>query len=136
MGDLHLSTVTYLTSHTQDEFQMLESPNISPVSLALAATAQTLLERYVQVQSADLSLLLRKSVEARDWLSTVEPRSVRAVMKRVVEDVTIIDEQVGQLYEEGQRKVRSSDSSRTFGGHHRSRSVFSSYNSSNLDSSL
>merc|ERR1712106_694763 len=44
-------------------------------------------------------------------------------------------EQVGQLYEEGQRKVRSSDSSRTFGGH-RSRSVFSSYNSSNLDSSL
>ena len=52
-----------------------------------------------------------------------------------MEAVTEIDEQVGQLYEEGQRKVRSSDSSRTFG--HRSRSVFSSYtNSTNLDSSL
>jgi len=46
--------------------------------------------RYVQVESGDLSLLLRKSVEARDWLSTVEPRSVRAVMKRIVEDVTLI----------------------------------------------
>ena len=46
--------------------------------------------RYVCVESGDLSLLLRKSVEARDWLSTVEPRSVRAVMKRIVEDVTII----------------------------------------------
>ena len=34
--------------------------------------------------------MLRKSVEARDWLNTVEPRNVRAVMKRVVEDITII----------------------------------------------
>ena len=50
--------------------------------------------RYVQVESGDLSLLLRKSVEARDWLSTVEPRSVRAVMKRIVEDVTLI----GQIF--------------------------------------
>ena len=57
------------------------------------------------------------------------------LFEALVEDVTEIDEQVGQLYEEGQRKVRSSDSSRTFG--HRSRSVFSSYtNSTNLDSSL
>ena len=79
--------------------------------------------------------VIRKSVEARDWLSTVEPRAVRAVMKRVVEDVSLIDEQVGQLYQEGQRKLRSSDSSRTFGN--RSRSVFSNYtNSTHLDSSL
>jgi hypothetical protein len=42
------------------------------------------------VEAGDLSLMLRKSVEARDWLATVEPRSVRAVMKRIVEDVTII----------------------------------------------
>ena len=33
---------------------------------------------------------MRKSVEARDWLNTVEPRSVRAVMKRMVEDITQI----------------------------------------------
>ncbi|PVD30374.1 hypothetical protein C0Q70_09639 [Pomacea canaliculata] len=56
--------------------------------------------------------MLRKSVETRDWLNTIEPRNVRAVMKRVVEDMTAIDSQVGQLYEEGVRRERSSDSSR------------------------
>lgn len=50
--------------------------------------------RYVQVVSHDLSLLLGKSVEARDWLSTVEPRAVRAVMKRIVEDVNLIGKQL------------------------------------------
>lgn len=45
-------------------------------------------------------------------MNTIEPRTVRAVMKRVVEDVTAIDSQVGQLYEEGTRRERSSDSSR------------------------
>ena len=35
--------------------------------------------------------MLRKSVETRDWLNTIEPRNVRAVMKRVVEDITAID---------------------------------------------
>lgn len=34
--------------------------------------------------------LLRKSVETRDWLNTIEPRTVRAVMKRVIEDITAI----------------------------------------------
>lgn len=56
--------------------------------------------------------MLRKSVETRDWLNTIEPRNVRAVMKRVVEDITAIDAQVGQLYEEGVRKERSSDSTK------------------------
>lgn len=56
--------------------------------------------------------LLRKSVETRDWLNTIEPRNVRAVMKRVIEDITTIDTLVGQLFEEGVRKERSSDSSR------------------------
>lgn len=51
--------------------------------------------RYVQVEAGELSLMLRKSVEARDWLATVEPRSVRAVMKRIVEDVTIIGKYTG-----------------------------------------
>ena len=34
--------------------------------------------------------MLRKSIETRDWLNNVEPRSVRAVMKRVVEETTSI----------------------------------------------
>ena len=39
--------------------------------------------------------MLRKSVDTRDWLNTIEPRNVRAVMKRIVEDVSAIDSQVG-----------------------------------------
>lgn len=33
-------------------------------------------------------------METRDWVNTIEPRNVRAVMKRVVEDTTSIDVQV------------------------------------------
>jgi len=133
--DLQSSTTASLAAHQAEQFQLDRPTDITQVNTALAVQAQALLTAYVQAQAADVSLMIRKSVEARDWLSAVEPRSVRAVMKRVVEDVTGIDDQVGQLYEEGLRKVRSSDSSRTLG--HRSKSVFSSYaNSSNLDSSL
>lgn len=59
--------------------------------------AQRLLDHYVQVQGAAVAQMLRKSVETRDWLGTVEPRNVRAVMKRVVEDITAIDVQVGAI---------------------------------------
>lgn len=47
-----------------------------------------------QVQGLIISQMLRKSVETRDWVNTIEPRNVRAVMKRVVEDTTSIDVQV------------------------------------------
>jgi len=43
--------------------------------------------------------MLRKSVENFDWLDTIEPRTVQAVMKRVVEYITAVDSQVGALYE-------------------------------------
>jgi len=132
--DLHLNTISYLAKHIQVEFSLSEIPNLSRINVALASTSQLLLERYVQVESGDLSLLLGKSVEARDWLSSLEPRAVRAVMKRIVQDVNLIDSQVGQLYEEGHRKPRSGESTRRLGGASRARSVFSSY--SNLDSSL
>jgi hypothetical protein len=56
--------------------------------------------------------MIRKSVETRDWLNTIEPRNVRAVMKRIVEDLTSIDIQVGELFEPGMRKEKGSDSSR------------------------
>ena len=56
--------------------------------------------------------MLRKSVETRDWLNTIEPRNVRAVMKHVVADITCIDGEVGRLYEEGVRRDRSSDSTK------------------------
>ena len=56
--------------------------------------------------------MIRKSVETRDWLNTIEPRTVRAVMKRVVEDISTMDTQVSYLFEEGARKANSSDSSK------------------------
>lgn len=75
--------------------------------------AQDLLNHYVRIQGLAVSQMLRKSVETRDWLHTIEPRTVRAVMKRVVEDVTAIDSQVAALYDDNDGQIdRSSDSSR------------------------
>lgn len=38
--------------------------------------------------------MLRKSVETRDWLHSLEPRTVRAVMKRVMEEMAAVETQV------------------------------------------
>ncbi|MEQ2163205.1 hypothetical protein GOODEAATRI_027811 [Goodea atripinnis] len=54
----------------------------------------TLTDEQFLVQGLIISQMLRKSVETRDWVNTIEPRNVRAVMKRVVEDTTSIDVQV------------------------------------------
>lgn len=76
-------------------------------------TAQNLLNHYVRIQGLAVSQMLRKSVETRDWLHTIEPRTVRAVMKRVVEDVTAIEAQVSALFDDNDGQIdRSSDSSR------------------------
>lgn len=75
--------------------------------------AGDLLNHYVRLQGLAVSRMFRKSVETRDWLHTIEPRTVRAVMKRVVEDVTAIESQVAALYDDVDAQVdRSSDSSR------------------------
>jgi len=59
--------------------------------------------------------MIRKSVETRDWLNTIEPRNVRSVMKRMVEEVTLIDKQVGALYKEGAKKDQGSGEPGTLG---------------------
>lgn len=51
-------------------------------------------------------------MDSRDWLNASEPRGVRPVIKRVLEEITRIDAHAALLYEEGSRKERSSDSSR------------------------
>lgn len=43
--------------------------------------------------------MLRKSVETRDWLHSLEPRTVRAVMKRVMEEIAAADTQVYLIFE-------------------------------------
>lgn len=63
--------------------------------------AQTLLDAYVRVQGMNVSQMLRKSVETRDWINCLEPRSVRAVMKRIVDELTNIDATLEELFESG-----------------------------------
>lgn len=75
-------------------------------------SAQILLDSYVRLQGLNISQMLRKSVETRDWLNCLEPRSVRAVMKRVVEELSLIDAVLSDLYESGAQTAASSDSSR------------------------
>ena len=83
------------------------------ISANFQTAAQNLLNHYVRLQGLAISQMLRKSVETRDWLHTIEPRTVRAVMKRVVEDITAIDAQVAALYDDSDGQIeRSSDSSR------------------------
>ncbi|XP_064019571.1 vacuolar protein sorting-associated protein 51 homolog [Pogoniulus pusillus] len=114
--DYEATTISYILTLTDEQFPPQDTdPAVTPGPALCAearAAAQRLLDSYVQVQGAAVAQMLRKSVETRDWLGTVEPRNVRAVMKRVVEDITAIDLQVGQLFEEGVRRAQSSDSSR------------------------
>ncbi|KAJ7307501.1 hypothetical protein JRQ81_009524 [Phrynocephalus forsythii] len=116
--DYETSTISYILTLTDEQFLVQDRFPITPVTSLCAEAreaAQKLLNHYVKVQGLIISQMLRKSVETRDWITTIEPRNVRAVMKRVVEDATSIDVQVGLLYEEGVRKAQSSDSSkRTF----------------------
>ncbi|XP_038070906.1 vacuolar protein sorting-associated protein 51 homolog [Patiria miniata] len=113
--DFESTTISQLLVLTDELFPIDNRRSLTQTSVLCAeaqSAAQTLLNHYVKVQGLQISQMLRKSVETRDWLNTIEPRTVRAVMKRVVEDITTIDSQVGALYEEGIRKAHSSDSSR------------------------
>ncbi|XP_053305393.1 vacuolar protein sorting-associated protein 51 homolog isoform X2 [Spea bombifrons] len=124
--DYETSTISYILTLTDEQFLGQDRSPVTPVSslCSLArSSAQTLLNQYVKSQGLVVSQMLRKSVETRDWATTIEPRNVRAVMKRVVEDITGVDVQVGLLYEEGVRKAHSSDSSKR---------TFSVYSSSRL----
>ncbi|XP_024120450.1 vacuolar protein sorting-associated protein 51 homolog [Oryzias melastigma] len=116
--DFETSTISYILTLTDEQFLVQHHSPVTPVTILCTEAreaAQKLLNHYVKVQGLIISQMLRKSVETRDWVNTIEPRNVRAVMKRVVEDTTSIDVQVGLLYEEGVRKAHSSDSSkRTF----------------------
>ncbi|CAN8023863.1 unnamed protein product [Ixodes persulcatus] len=113
--EMKTALVNHLLGMADELFGAPDSPNLTPASLLVQETsdvAQTLIDQFVRVQGLIISQMLRKSVETRDWMNALEPRNVRAVMKRVVEDVTAVDMRVGQLYEEGARNERSSDSSR------------------------
>jgi hypothetical protein len=99
--------------------------------------AKSLINHYVKVRGFNISQMIRKSVETRDWLNTIEPRNVRAVMKRIVEDLTSVDIQVGELFEQGARKEKGSDSSRnTLSNRTQTRNAAWSFTPGNADSKL
>ncbi|XP_063717211.1 vacuolar protein sorting-associated protein 51 homolog [Symsagittifera roscoffensis] len=113
--DYNQMSISYMLSIADEQFRIKDKSSLTPVatlSNMAQATAKKIVTHFVKVQGLHISLMIRKSVETRDWINTIEPRTVRAVMKRVVEDITSVDKYVGQLYEEGKRKERSSDSGR------------------------
>jgi vacuolar protein sorting-associated protein 51 len=128
--DIDSENSTTLTHETELNSEMNES-------------AKILLDAFVRVQGMSISQMLRKSVETRDWINCLEPRSVRAVMKRVVDEFTNIDGTLEELFESGQpNTTASSDSSRkthfsmSMQGKQQYRSTWSNYTSSQLDNSL
>ncbi|XP_055935423.1 vacuolar protein sorting-associated protein 51 homolog isoform X1 [Argiope bruennichi] len=139
--NLEQSSISEWVSLVDDSFSISNDnglTSISDICMETKEVAQKLIDHFVKIQGLNISQMLRKSVETRDWLNAIEPRNVRAVMKRVVEDVTSVDAEVGQLYEEGIRHERSSDSSRrTYPSTGRShRSKYNAYAPSTIDNSL
>ncbi|XP_064382832.1 vacuolar protein sorting-associated protein 51 homolog isoform X2 [Halichondria panicea] len=136
--EMERSTISYLVSYGDEKFPphpdgpLLATPTNELLRHA-KEISQALLNHYVKVQGQVISQMIRKSVETRDWLNTIEPRNIRSVMKRVVEEITLIDQQVGTLYEDGLKKEQGSESSRhTFS--YQSKGY--QYTSATLDSSL
>ncbi|CAH8575291.1 unnamed protein product [Schistosoma turkestanicum] len=81
------------------------------VSNRFRRTGNELLIAFVRLEGTNLAQLLRKSVEARDWLKNLEPRTVRSAVKRVIEDLVLLDQQVSQLFSSNTRnRDRISDS--------------------------
>jgi hypothetical protein len=146
--DMDTSVVGYLLLFVDEQFNIVDKRGLTAVGdLCQDAkeAAQKLVNFYVRIEGQTISQMIRKSVETRDWLSSVEPRSVRSVMKRVVEDVALVDSKVGELYEEGARMERSSDSSRsrrTFSAmglttrHPKASTAWSAYGPSTIDNNL
>nr|CAH7737075.1 unnamed protein product [Callosobruchus chinensis] len=144
--DFKNGSVHFLLSLTDELFHIESKYNAAltkenEINNTMQESAQELLNYYVRIQGLNCSQMLRKSVETRDWLHTIEPRTVRAVMKRVVEDISAIDATVAVLYEDqGNATEHSSDSSRKTHSisvsRHQYRSNWSSYTPSHLDSTL
>uniref|UniRef100_A0A1I8G024 Vacuolar protein sorting-associated protein 51 homolog n=1 Tax=Macrostomum lignano TaxID=282301 RepID=A0A1I8G024_9PLAT len=105
--DFRNSSLHYLCTLADEQFLVPESPQaealvtpVSELSAVYSDSAAELLQAYVCASGGTLAGMLRKSVDARDWLQGIEPRSVRAVVKRVVEDLAGIDASVSSLYDE------------------------------------
>lgn len=133
-----------LLSLVEEQFDIpsgFQGENVTPLSTVTQEfknASQLLLQRYVQIESHTLVQMIRKSTDSRDWLTASEPRGVRPAIKRILEEITRVDSHAAQLYEEGSRKDRSSDSSRRthLSARMQQKSSWASLGPSQLDSSL
>ncbi|CAI2736070.1 unnamed protein product [Schistosoma spindalis] len=95
--------------NTENGNRSLTTPK--DVSNRFRSAGNELLVAFVRLEGTNLAQLLRKSVEARDWLKNLEPRTVRSAVKRVIEDLVSLDQQVSQLFSSNARnRDRISDS--------------------------
>ncbi len=99
-----------------------QDDQLTPISTVLQdfkITSQSLLQRYVQTESHTLVQMIRKSMDSRDWLTASEPRGVRPVIKRILEEIARVDSHAALMYEEGTRKKGGSETSSSRRTHQR-----------------
>lgn len=120
--NIEARSVSYIFDLCQEQFRLVGErekgaksrlSSIDKLRVLLRTTAHSLLKHYVHLQGVLVSQLLVKSVEARDWMSCVEPTAVRAAVKRLLEDLASLDALIKPLMDEGTRKERSSEASTT-----------------------
>ena len=114
--DLDSNVLPSIVSFTDTNLRIKDTAGLTATSdlcLKSKESAQNLLNFYVRREGCNISQMIRKSMETRDWLMSTEPRTVRSVMKMIVDEITLIDSLVGDVYEEGSRAEHSSDSSRS-----------------------
>lgn len=114
--DLDSNVLPSIISFTDTNLRIKDTAGLTATSdlcLKSKESAQNLLNFYVRREGFNISQMIRKSMETRDWLVSTEPRTVRSVMKMIVDEITLIDSLVGDVYEEGSRAEHSSDSSRS-----------------------
>lgn len=53
--------------------------------------------RFVEVSANELSMMIRKSMDTRNWLTMKEPRRVSKLWDQVLEDLDILDLDISQI---------------------------------------
>lgn len=98
-GFLEAQAVPAVASRLASAFQDGQAPtfNAPAVQRLLRTATARLLVGYVQQQGRKLSLLVRHSMAAPDWLSLPEPRDVRPVCDAILSELATMEAQVAQL---------------------------------------
>uniref|UniRef100_A0A0N5AFM2 Vacuolar protein sorting-associated protein 51 homolog n=1 Tax=Syphacia muris TaxID=451379 RepID=A0A0N5AFM2_9BILA len=111
-------SLEYMFGLCQEQFRLVEEAqkgtescltSIENVRFSFRNTAYELLRHYVNRQGVLISQPLVRSTEGKDWLNCPEPNSVRATMKRFLEELASLDVLIKPFMQEGARKERTGD---------------------------